>query len=387
MSNISYTITENTISVFINGRTYIVSRTNERYAEVREAIRTKNFDAIPEILDVKLKLISESNGGLYLQNGMLRCDKYDVNPVLASRIVALFREGFDITPLSLFLENLMSNPSEVAQEELYKFIEACDLPITADGHFLAYKMVSKDFRDLYTGTMDNSIGARPTMDRNKVDPIRENHCSKGLHFCSQGYLGHYGTRSSSQVVVLKINPRDVVSIPSDYNNAKGRACTYEIVDAIGWDELIKPLITDQYSEVPKSDDDTYTDDVEVSDNQDIEFRWELRDGETGRLIDLYHSRQDARDDRSTSEFIYDRKNDVVVAGKDESNGSWKNPAPVATPVPSGAKLNDAMVARIRRRLEDSYYTSIAALAAEFEVSPRTISRIRDWESWTHVTNY
>jgi hypothetical protein len=32
--------------------------------------------------------------------------------------------------------------------------------------------------------------------------------------------------------VVKINPADVVAIPSDYANAKGRAWTYEVVDEI-----------------------------------------------------------------------------------------------------------------------------------------------------------
>jgi hypothetical protein len=30
-------------------------------------------------------------------------------------------------------------------------------------------------------------------------------------------------------MILKINPKDVVSIPADYNNTKGRCCRYEVV--------------------------------------------------------------------------------------------------------------------------------------------------------------
>ena len=33
-------------------------------------------------------------------------------------------------------------------------------------------------------------------------------------------------------MVLKINPRDVVSIPNDYNNQKGRCCRYEVIDEV-----------------------------------------------------------------------------------------------------------------------------------------------------------
>ena len=35
------------------------------------------------------------------------------------------------------------------------------------------------------------------------------------------------------MVILKINPRDVVSIPTDYNNTKGRTCRYEVVGEVG----------------------------------------------------------------------------------------------------------------------------------------------------------
>ena len=36
-------------------------------------------------------------------------------------------------------------------------------------------------------------------------------------------------------MIVKISPADVVSIPSDYNNAKGRACKYEVIGEIGND--------------------------------------------------------------------------------------------------------------------------------------------------------
>jgi hypothetical protein len=36
-----------------------------------------------------------------------------------------------------------------------------------------------------------------------------------------------------RTVIVKINPADVVSIPSDYNDAKGRACRYEVVGEVG----------------------------------------------------------------------------------------------------------------------------------------------------------
>jgi hypothetical protein len=68
------------------------------------------------------------------------------------------------------------------------------------------------------------------MERNQVNDNKDVTCSAGLHFCSQGYLGHF---SGERVMILKINPRDVVSIPTDYNNTKGRCARYEVVGEVG----------------------------------------------------------------------------------------------------------------------------------------------------------
>jgi hypothetical protein len=114
-------------------------------------------------------------------------------------------------------------------------LEKNSLPITPDGCFLAYKKVRNDYLDIHSGTMNNSVGQVVSMERNEVDDDKDRTCSAGLHFCSQDYLPHFGNGYDNRVVILKINPRDVVSIPSDYNNAKGRACRYEVVGEIGND--------------------------------------------------------------------------------------------------------------------------------------------------------
>jgi hypothetical protein len=125
---------------------------------------------------------------------------------------------------------MMQNPSHRSVNELYGFLENNNLPITSDGHFLAYKRVRDDYRDVHSGTMDNSVGQVVTMSRNEVDDNANNTCSSGLHFCSQEYLASFG---GDRTVIVKINPADVVSIPTDYNNSKGRACRYLVVGEVG----------------------------------------------------------------------------------------------------------------------------------------------------------
>jgi hypothetical protein len=149
---------------------------------------------------------------------------------LTSRKIAMLQEGFPIEPMVAFMENLYANPSKRAVTELYGFLEKNNLPITPDGHFLAYKKVRHNFLDVHSGTMDNSPGTIVEMERNQVDDNKDQTCSTGLHFCGMSYLSCFG---GDRTVIVKINPADVVSIPSDYNEAKGRACRYEVIGELG----------------------------------------------------------------------------------------------------------------------------------------------------------
>ena len=381
MSNFAYTITPTAVVFMIDQKTYTVNSGDDRYNEVRNAIRSEDFDAIPNILDIKGRLVSESNGGIYLLNGMIRCDKYDIPTLLATRIVEMFRQGFSTTPLTAFLDNLMSNPNESGTlvEELYGFIEHSNLPITADGCFLAYKMVRPDFMDLYSGTMDNSVGQIVEIDRATCDFNRNNTCSDGLHFCSEDYLGSYGTRDSDQVVIVKVNPRDVTSIPGRYSDAKGRACKYEIVEAIGWDDLITPLFTNDHSEViNEADPEPATD-----------ARWELRNSNDDTLVQSFVTRQGARDARSGNASLY-----IVDSGTGEVVAGVKSPTPEAEPeavqddtevkANPSAVLDERTVSELRKILDGGHYETIVELALMYGVSERTIRRIRDRDSWKHV---
>lgn len=161
--------------------------------------------------------------------------------VLVERILAQLAEGFDIMPMVRFLENLYQNPAEYAREELYLWLENSDLPITEDGCFLAYKKVNDNFTSCHDSRTKNDVGTVVSMPRYEVDTVRAHTCSTGLHFCSKGYLGSFG---GAKIVLLKVNPADVVSIPSDYSNSKGRAWKYEVLSVVNgaetWEAVAAP---------------------------------------------------------------------------------------------------------------------------------------------------
>lgn len=230
-----YRVTPTSIVIVIDGITHTLTAESHRnYDAIREAIKVKDFDTVKDLINVSQNIIKFGQGKITVKDGVVFYGDYALHNTLTRRLLEQMDEGFDVEPMVKFLENLMQNPSKRAVDELYDFMEACDLPITDDGHFVAYKKVRADYKDIYTGKVDNKIGSKPSMPRNMVDEDKARTCSQGLHFCAQSYLQYYSSHDANtdHVMIVKINPKDVVAIPADYENAKGRACEYEVIGEV-----------------------------------------------------------------------------------------------------------------------------------------------------------
>ena len=226
-----YLIQGKNIVVVIGNVSHTISTTHISYDKIKEAIKADDWNTVQELIEPKKVIINYGQGNVGVQGDKLFWKDREFHNYLAAKFVEMYQEGFPVEPMVNFMENLMQNPSKRAVDELYGFLEKGNLPITADGCFLAYKKVRNDYLDIHSGTMDNSVGKVVEMERNEVDDNANNTCSSGLHFCSLDYLSHFGGHDS-RTMILKINPRDVVSIPADYHATKGRACRYEVIDEI-----------------------------------------------------------------------------------------------------------------------------------------------------------
>ena len=220
------------VTVVIDGKPHTVSKTHVSYTKVVDAIKAGEWDTVKSIIDPVKVVLNYGQGNISIQGDKLFWKGEPFAGVLATRMISMLEEGFSIEPMVLFMHNLLKNPSKRSVDELYGFLEKNSLPITPDGYFLAYKKVRKDFLDIHSGTMDNSPGTVVEMERYKVDDNKDQTCSTGLHFCGMSYLSHFGS-DGDRTVIVKIDPADVVSIPSDYNGAKGRACRYEVIGELG----------------------------------------------------------------------------------------------------------------------------------------------------------
>lgn len=238
MFNVPFNISGGTIAVYFNGKMYQVPESDDRYEALRDHLKSgaHDYDILEDILDVPTKLTRVTAGLVEVEDGTVTYKGEPVAGPLVTQLLRLMADGWDVTPWAKFLDNLMKNPSYRSRTQLYGFIEKHGAPLTEDGCFIAFKGVRWNYTDHHTGKFDNSIGQTVVMDRTQVDDDPNNTCSSGLHVCATEYLSG-GMFSGERIVICKVNPRDVVSIPSDYGLSKMRVCRYEVIAEVEKQDL------------------------------------------------------------------------------------------------------------------------------------------------------
>lgn len=305
-------VTGDNITAIVDGKPYSANRGHQNYNGLLAAIREDNADAFLERFSpvdkmveyVKQEVEKEPNpdgsGFVYNEDtGEFFYGGIPLHNAVTMRINHLRKEGMPFAPMLAFLRNLMQNPSMTSINELYSFLEHGNMPITEDGCFIGYKAVCTyvgseftdihgnvvkygDLVDKHSRSVRNNVGDSPEIPRNFVDDDREKACSFGYHVGSLEYSGPNGWfhNSTDTVLLVKVNPKDAVSVPLDASCQKLRCCKYEVI-AIYEKPLEHSLYSSSGSELDDYDD--YALDYEDEDFEDkpdfIEDLTELYEGD------------------------------------------------------------------------------------------------------------
>jgi hypothetical protein len=249
------------ITVVLDGERHSINAGNGMFSKALEAYKVNDWDAFIGCVNptIRLKSLYASYEGIEVKDGNLYVFDEPVHSTLATRVLSFLEAGLDCVHLFKFILKLNLNPSKRAVDELYTFLEHRALPITDNGNFLAYKAVREDYTDKYTGKFLNTIDAVLEMPRNKVDDDKNVGCSYGFHAGTVEYAKEFMGREG-HLMIVEINPADVVSIPTDCQFQKLRTSKYKVVGEYEID-LTDPLYasrfeTDQDGDVDLWDDDS-----------------------------------------------------------------------------------------------------------------------------------
>jgi hypothetical protein len=273
LKHVAAIVTDLGLSMFVDGTNHVVPTDHINYDKILKALREQDWEVLPDLLTPAqqvFKAVQEftvNDPNFSVEHGVLHYRNRPLPSDVSAKIVRMVGEGQPLTPLLRFVEKLWRNPSNVARQEALLFFVANAMMIHDDGDFLAYKTVDRDYFDKHSRSVLNKPASLLTqeeldnlplttrggvtvevendqtvvsMERGDVDDRRDVTCSHGLHFAAYRYAAEVFYSPGDRVVVLKIHPRDVVSIPSDYGNEKGRCCRYVVLAEIEAPENERP---------------------------------------------------------------------------------------------------------------------------------------------------
>lgn len=218
------------------------------WADIVAACNAPFFQVVNQVISLGSDVFAINGSGSNLEF-KINNQTIDVPKELLVHMADMISQKLELTPVLNFIKRIQQNPNHEIYTELFAWIKNGDLVLTDDGCFLAYKKVREDYMDIYTGSMDNSIGQSPEVPRHKIVRDREQTCAYGLHWCSFQYLDNYGSSSNSRVMIVKVAPEDVDRIPSDYSRQKGVSWKYTVIGEIPYasrhEHLKEQLIYDE----------------------------------------------------------------------------------------------------------------------------------------------
>lgn len=271
-----YIVGNTGITFFIGNRPRKVEKGSVEYAKILKAFSLpldKQDEAITKVLEGKVEDSKELQAaGFTFSGSEIRVDGDLLPQVLTNKINSLKIVGLPTTLFLNFWLNLRENPdfAVVHERGFYDFLEYKELPLTEDGCFIGYRGVNNDYwsksgsktTKVLQGKVDaqgrifNGVGEVIEVIRNGVSTDKNVTCAEGsLHIGSLAYAKSWGNR----VIIVKVNPKDVVSVAKDCSCQKLRVCKYEVIGDFE-KEIVAPATKKDGKEIvqqDKSDDEAF----------------------------------------------------------------------------------------------------------------------------------
>ena len=245
MKILSHNWTGNSLVMVANNngvtKTKIIQKSHPNWNIIVDLYKNQKYEEVYPLMDIGATIALKSDGKFTVKDGKVIFNGEEVHGYLVDQILTfLSTMPSQYQRLVKFAENLWTNPDVRIREELYKFLEHQGMPITEDGCFLAYKGVTQEYYSISSGQIKvlkgtvnagghifNGVGEEIVVERESVCSNGDIGCASGLHAGSWEYANDF--KSGGRLMIVKINPRDVVSVPKDSKYQKLRTCRYEVI--------------------------------------------------------------------------------------------------------------------------------------------------------------
>ena len=252
---IPYVLTDHSLTVVLDGHPHTMSVDAPNFPQAKLALIDQRWDDLPNLFDMARAIEDYVDGNISVRNNTVYYRDEEIHNHVVDRLLDFMQQRLPYEPIVKFIDKLMDNPSRRSVEQLYSFLEHKNMPLTPDGNFLAYKGVKDDFSDHYSGKFDNSVGQTLEMQRNAVCDDANMGCSYGFHAGSHSYAKGYAS-CGGHLMIVEINPSDVVSVPHDCDCQKLRTAKYKVVAL--HETIDRPLqdhlVDDYYDEDDEAED-------------------------------------------------------------------------------------------------------------------------------------
>lgn len=246
MNKVPYQLTENSLTIFWEGKPYTLLRDHANFQLAKKAIMEARYDDLGDLIDVRKAIENFVKGDIEVKDEIVYYKGHRLHGVVVDKLLDMLRAGFkDSAPIINFIARLQANPSANSVSELYRFLGYRNLATTPEGKVLGYKGVQSDYWST-TGNADtiveqgktnerhqilNEVGATIEVSRRCVDDNKDNHCSFGLHVGSYDYANNWAGESG-KLLVVEFDPADAVSVPTDCDFQKLRVSKYKVIGDI-----------------------------------------------------------------------------------------------------------------------------------------------------------
>ena len=145
----SMLVTEDVISLVINGKPYSVNRSSPTYGQVEAGLRDRLSDEeLVKLFTISGAVRRFSSGDFEVVGDTVQYKGEAVPKLVSDRLIHLMRDGMPYEFLKNFWTRLHNNVSLRVRNELYTFLEHKGMCITESGMVRAYKAVRNDWLDV-----------------------------------------------------------------------------------------------------------------------------------------------------------------------------------------------------------------------------------------------